>query len=62
MIIGVPKEIADGERRVALVPDGVKALKSLGVDVLIETGAGVESGFTDQSYTDEDAKIAASAR
>ncbi|MGY8803341.1 MAG: NAD(P)(+) transhydrogenase (Re/Si-specific) subunit alpha, partial [bacterium] len=61
MIIGVPKEIATGERRVALVPEGVKALKKLGVDVLIETGAGVEAGFTDQSYVDEDAKIASSA-
>lgn len=61
MIIGVPKEIATGERRVGLVPDGVKALKKLGVDVLIESGAGVEAGFTDQSYTDEGAKIAASA-
>ncbi|MDE0911421.1 MAG: Re/Si-specific NAD(P)(+) transhydrogenase subunit alpha [Myxococcota bacterium] len=61
MIIGVPKEIATGERRVALVPEGVKALKKLGVDVLIETGAGVEAGFTDQSYIDEDAKIASSA-
>ena len=35
----------------ALVPEGVKALKKLGVDVLIEAGAGVEAGFTDQSYT-----------
>ena len=61
VIIGVPKEIATGERRVALVPEGVKALKKLGVDVLIETGAGVEAGFTDQSYVDEDAKIASSA-
>jgi H+-translocating NAD(P) transhydrogenase subunit alpha len=61
VIIGVPKEIATGERRVALVPEGVKALKKLGVDVLVEAGAGVEAGFTDQSYTEEDAKIASSA-
>jgi len=61
VIIGVPKEIAEGERRVALVPEGVKTLKKLGVDVLIESGAGVEAGFTDQAYTDEDAKIAATA-
>lgn len=61
MIIGVPKEIAEGERRVALVPEGVKALKKLGVDVLIESGAGMEAGFIDQAYTDEDAKIAATA-
>lgn len=61
MIIGVPKEIADGERRVGLVPEGVKALKKLGVDVLIETGAGDEAGFLDQAYVDEEAKIGASA-
>jgi NAD(P) transhydrogenase subunit alpha len=58
VIIGVPKEIAAGERRVALVPEGVKALKKLGVDVLIESGAGVEAGFPDAAYTEEEAKIA----
>ena len=57
MIIGVPKEIADGERRVGLVPEGVKALKKLGVDLLIETGAGLEAGFDDQSYLDEEARV-----
>lgn len=61
VIIGVPKEIATDERRVALVPDGVKALKKLGVDVLIETGAGVAAGFTDESYVAEEAKLAAGA-
>lgn len=61
MIIGVPKETATDERRVALVPEGVKALKKLGVDVLIEAGAGVAAGFTDESYTDEEAKLAAGA-
>ncbi|MCP5044709.1 MAG: Re/Si-specific NAD(P)(+) transhydrogenase subunit alpha [bacterium] len=60
MIIGVPKEIAAGERRVALVPEGVQALKKLGVDVVIESGAGVEAGFTDDSYREEEAKIASS--
>jgi len=61
VIIGVPKEIAAGERRVALVPEGVKALKKLGVDVLIETGAGVEAGIVDEAYVAEEAKIAGSA-
>ena len=61
VIIGVPKETAADERRVALVPEGVKALKKLGVDVLIESGAGVAAGFTDASYTDAEAKLAASA-
>jgi len=44
VIIGVLKEIADGERRVGLVPEGVQALKKLGVEVLVEIGAGVEVG------------------
>lgn len=61
VIIGVPKETAADERRVALIPEGVKALKKLGVDVLIESGAGVAAGFTDASYTDAEAKLAASA-
>ncbi len=61
MIIGVPKEVLVGEGRVALVPDGAKALKDMGVDVLIETGAGVTSGFDDDAYTAVEAKIAANA-
>ncbi len=61
MIIGVPKETAEGERRVALIPEGVKALKKLGVDVLIEAGAGEAAGFLDAEYVDEEAKIAAGA-
>ena len=61
MIIGVPKEIAAGERRVALVPEGVKALKALGVDVLVEAGAGLEAGFPDSAYEEEEAKIATGA-
>ncbi len=61
MIIGVPKETAAGERRVALVPGDVKALNKAGVDVLIETGAGIESGADDESYKDEGAQIAPGA-
>jgi NAD(P) transhydrogenase subunit alpha len=61
VIIGVPKEIAAGERRVALVPEGAKALKKLGVDVLVESGAGEAAGFPDADYLAEDAKIAGSA-
>jgi len=45
-VIGVPKEITDGEKRVALVPDSVKKLKNLGFGVLIENNAGKEANFT----------------
>lgn len=50
MKVGVPKEIAARERRVALVPDGVKTLCAANFDVVIETGAGVEAGFPDADY------------
>jgi len=58
MKIGVPKESADGERRVALVPDVVKSLKrNEHVDVLVESGAGVESGHPDSQYADAGAEV-----
>jgi H+-translocating NAD(P) transhydrogenase subunit alpha len=58
MKIGVPKESADGERRVALVPDVVKSLrKNERVQVLIESGAGVDSGHPDSQYEEAGAEI-----
>ena len=58
--IGVPKETAEGERRVALVPDVVRSLKkNEKVDVLIESGAGEAAGHPDAHYTDAGAEIAA---
>lgn len=50
MIVAVPKEITPGERRVALVPDAVKALVSDAIQIVVETGAGVEAGFIDAAY------------
>ena len=59
MKIGVPKETAEGERRVALVPDVVRSLKkNEKVDVLIESGAGEAAGHPDSQYTDAGAEIA----
>jgi NAD(P) transhydrogenase subunit alpha len=59
--IGVPKETAEGERRVALVPDVVRSLKKKNenVDVLIESGAGDAAGHPDAQYMDAGAEIAA---
>ena len=48
--IGIPKEIAAGERRVAATPDTVKRLQKLGFDVLVETHAGEQAKFTDAAY------------
>ena len=60
MQIGVPAERFPGERRVALVPASIAALKKAGCDVLIESGAGAEAGFPDAAYQDKGASIAAS--
>jgi NAD(P) transhydrogenase subunit alpha len=59
MKIGVPKESADGERRVALVPDVVKSLKrNEHVDVLVEAGAGDAAGHPDSEYEAAGAELA----
>lgn len=50
MKIGVPKETAAGERRVALVPEAVGRLVKGGHQVTLEAGAGVEAGFPDDAY------------
>jgi NAD(P) transhydrogenase subunit alpha len=58
MRIAVPKETATGERRVALVPDVVKSLKKDDhIDVVVESGAGEESGHPDAQYEDAGAEI-----
>src|SRR6187402_3203129 len=60
MKIGVPKETAEGERRVALIPDVVKSLKkNEKVDVVVESGAGVAAGHTDEAYEEAGAEIGA---
>jgi NAD(P) transhydrogenase subunit alpha len=48
--IGVLKETPRGEKRVSLVPADLKAIKALGADVAIETGAGVASAYPDAAY------------
>jgi NAD(P) transhydrogenase subunit alpha len=51
MRIAVAKEIRSGEARVALVPDIISKLTKAGLDVVIEAGAGVASGFQDSEFT-----------
>jgi NAD(P) transhydrogenase subunit alpha len=59
MKIGVPKETADGERRVALVPDVVKSLKrNEKLDVVVERGAGGAAGHPDSQYEEAGARLA----
>jgi H+-translocating NAD(P) transhydrogenase subunit alpha len=57
MRIGVPKETAEGERRVALIPDAVKSLRKSELDVAVESGAGAEAGHPDQQYTEAGAEV-----
>ena len=55
MKVGVPKETAEGERRVALVPDLVSKLD--GIEVVVEQGAGAAASFTDDVFTEAGAAI-----
>ncbi|MFQ6675685.1 MAG: alanine dehydrogenase [Fidelibacterota bacterium] len=57
MIIGVPKEIKAQESRVALTPHGALELKLEGHEVLVQTGAGKESGFPDDDYASQGATL-----
>jgi len=58
IVVGVPKETFPGERRVALIADIVPSMVKSGAEVLVESGAGVAAGITDESYTRKGAKIA----
>jgi len=57
MIIGVPKEIKEGEKRVGMIPQGVDALVAHGHRVLVERGAGEGSGFSDEEYREAGATL-----
>jgi NAD(P) transhydrogenase subunit alpha len=57
MQIGVPKETAERERRVALVPDVVKQLTAENLEVTVEGGAGEGASHPDSEYTEAGAKI-----
>ncbi|MBP2298847.1 Re/Si-specific NAD(P)(+) transhydrogenase subunit alpha [Azospirillum picis] len=61
MKIAIPRERRAGERRVAASPDSVKKLKGLGLDVVVESGAGLGSSITDAAYEAAGASIAADA-
>jgi len=57
MKIGIPKEIAKGENRVALIPAMVPSLKDQKFEVLVSRGAGVNSNFSDKSFEDAGAVL-----
>jgi NAD(P) transhydrogenase subunit alpha len=57
MKVGVPKETAEGERRVALIPDVVKTLTGREIGVAVESGAGEEAGHPDSEYAEAGADV-----
>ena len=59
MIIAIPKERRAGEARVAATPETVKKLKGLGLDVVVESGAGEGAHYADADYQGAGATIAA---
>ena len=61
MKIGTPKEIYDGESRVAMTPDSAARLQKLGYECLIEKGAGVAAGFSDAAYKDAGVEVVKTA-
>jgi H+-translocating NAD(P) transhydrogenase subunit alpha len=57
MKVSVVNETASGERRVALVPEAVAKLRASGLEVLVESGAGAQAWFTDDSYAEAGASV-----
>ncbi|WP_050184347.1 alanine dehydrogenase [Domibacillus robiginosus] len=62
MLIGIPAEIKNNENRVAITPSGVASLVAAGHQVIIEKGAGLGSGFTDEEYEQYGAQVLDSAK
>ena len=61
MKIGVPNEIHENERRVAMTPDTAKRLQKLGFDTAIESGAGASANFTDDAYREAGVEVVSDA-
>ena len=61
MKIGTPKEIYEGEARVAMTPDSARQLQKLGYECAIETGAGAAAGFSDAAYEEAGVEIVKTA-
>ena len=57
MRIGVPKETVEGEKRVALIPDTVQSLVGKQLEVVVESGAGADSGHPDEEYSEAGADV-----
>lgn len=58
MQLSVPTETAPRERRVAIAPDSIARLKKLGIDIVVQQGAGLAAGFRDEAFVAAGARIA----
>ena len=58
VVVGILKEIAEGEQRVAVIPEHIKQLAHMGATALVEPGAGNSAGFTDNEYTEHGGELA----
>ena len=61
LTVGVPREVKEGENRVAITPDGVHELRVHNVTVLVEAGAGVDSAIADSEFAAAGAQIVTAA-
>ena len=59
--IGAPKELFEGEARVALTPDSARQLQKLGHECVVESGAGVAAGFADALYREAGVEVVKTA-
>jgi alanine dehydrogenase len=57
LVVGVPTEVKDDERRVAITPDGVRELEAHGVEVLVQAGAGLGASISDEAYRAAGAEV-----
>lgn len=62
LVIGIPKETSDQENRVVITPESVGLLVNNGINVVVEAGAGIQSKFTDQDFSDAGAQVSRSRK
>ncbi|MDG1276805.1 MAG: alanine dehydrogenase [Algoriphagus sp.] len=62
LTVGLPKEISNQEKRVAITPESVGLLTNNGIQVVVESGVGTSAKFSDQDYSDAGAKVSYSRK
>jgi len=62
LVIGLPKEVSTQEKRIVLTPESVGLLSNNGISVVVEAGAGLQSKFSDQDFSDAGAKVTTSKK